>query len=73
MDPRIFASYSRKDGTAFAVVLRQQLIEQNFSIWRDRRLAEAVFCENLSPCPCGHWGFHDDLWFNVHCLPTVRP
>jgi hypothetical protein len=25
----------------FRLVLRQQLIEQNFSIWRDRRLAEA--------------------------------
>jgi hypothetical protein len=34
MDPRIFISYSRKDGSQFAASLRQQLLERNFSIWQ---------------------------------------
>ncbi|HXW28795.1 MAG TPA: NB-ARC domain-containing protein [Xanthobacteraceae bacterium] len=35
MDPRIFISYSREDGAAFAAALRQQLLQQDFSIWQD--------------------------------------
>ncbi|WP_046863665.1 TIR domain-containing protein [Microvirga massiliensis] len=33
--PRIFLSYSRKDGGAFAARLRQDLVAQGFSLWQD--------------------------------------
>jgi hypothetical protein len=32
---RIFISYSRKDGAAFAQTLRDRLIGEGFSIWQD--------------------------------------
>lgn len=32
---RIFISYSRKDGAAFAHDLRTRLIDEGFSIWQD--------------------------------------
>jgi hypothetical protein len=60
MDQKIFASHSRRDGTAFAVALRQQLIEQNFSIWRDGRLAEA------SPGPDNVMRNDDDRHLREH-------
>ena len=35
MPPRVFISYSRKDGEAFATELRRRLHEYDFSIWQD--------------------------------------
>src|ERR1700730_2333090 len=35
MQPRIFVSYSRKDGAAFAAKLRKDLVAQNLSVWQD--------------------------------------
>jgi hypothetical protein len=32
---RIFISYSRKDGAAFAANLRKRLQKENLSIWQD--------------------------------------
>jgi hypothetical protein len=42
MDPRIFISYSHKDGSQFAASLRQQLLERNFSIRQDIVALEGV-------------------------------
>jgi WD40 repeat protein len=38
LDPslaRIFISYSRKDGAAFAAALRERLVKENLSVWQD--------------------------------------
>src|ERR1700722_4212361 len=35
MPPRIFISYSRKDGAAFAAKLRKNLVAQDLSVWQD--------------------------------------
>ena len=32
---RVFISYSRKDGAAFAASLGKKLLRQNLSVWRD--------------------------------------
>ena len=34
--PRIFISYSRKDGEAFATDLRKRLEAENLTLWQDR-------------------------------------
>lgn len=36
-DPRIFVSYARSDGEAFARALRERLAAQGFSLWHDRQ------------------------------------
>ena len=36
-NPRIFVSYARSDGEAFARNLREQLQAQGFSLWHDRQ------------------------------------
>src|SRR4051794_23988873 len=36
-DPRIFVSYARSDGEAFARTLREKLADQGFSLWHDRQ------------------------------------
>jgi hypothetical protein len=32
---RVFISYSRSDGAAFAADLRKQLLSENLSVWQD--------------------------------------
>ena len=34
-EARIFISYSRKDGSAFASTLRDMIVRQDFSVWQD--------------------------------------
>ena len=36
-DPRIFVSYARSDGEAFARALREKLAALGFSLWHDRQ------------------------------------
>ena len=36
-DPRIFVSYARSDGEAFAHALREKLAGLGFSLWHDRQ------------------------------------
>jgi len=38
--PRVFISYSRKDGEDFAIDLRQRLEAENLPLWQDRARME---------------------------------
>ena len=38
--PRVFISYSRKDGEDFAANLREQLLDESISLWQDRAKME---------------------------------
>ena len=61
-DPRIFVSYARSDGEAFARALRERLAAQGFSLWHDRQdmeggrdwwrqITEAVVMTPAEPAP----------------------